>query len=165
MTSDSGAGIRISGTSGKTTVRNTSILLDSPGYGIWGITPAPPTGGLFNRPPGSKPEVVCENMSITGSVPGREAVRIEDRDGSRLEDICVELTAGNRDGLVFRDIDATVHNALIDVTGEQIVANNSTLETEDIRDEGDCPAQLEEANDFPFDDEDEEDDEEESSDD
>lgn len=172
MTSDSGAGIRISNVSGKTTVRNTSIRLDSPGYGIWGITPAPPTGGGFARPPGSETEVVCENVSITGSVPGREAVRIEDRDGSRLEDICIELTAGNRDGLVFQGSDATVRNALIDVTGEQIVAENSTLETEDIRNDGDCPAQLEDGDDFSFDDdkdeEDEDDDEgeeEESSDD
>lgn len=155
MTSDSGAGIRVSNTAGKTMVRNTSIRLDSPAYGIWGLSPEPPTGGDFNRPPGSETEVICENVSITGSVPGREAVRIEDRDGSRLEDICVELTAGNRDGLVFRDTDATVRNALIDVTGEQIVAENSSLETEDVRDEGDCPAQLED-DEFPFDDDEDE---------
>lgn len=139
MTTDSGAGIRISDTSGGTTIRNTRIRLDSPAYGIWGLPPAPPTGGGFNRPPGSGVSLSCKNISITGSVAGREAIRIEDRDDSVIENCCVDLTGGTRDGLVFRETDATVRNALIDVTGEPIVAVDSDLETQNISETGNCP--------------------------
>ena len=139
LTSDSGAGIRISGTSGGMTIKNTRIQLDSPDFGVWVLEPQPPTGGGFARPPNSGTKIRCKNVSINGSAAGKEAVRIEGRDGSHFKNMCIELTGGDRDGMVFSDTDATVRNVRIDVTGEQIVANDSDVETRNVREAGHCP--------------------------
>lgn len=75
-----------------------------------------------------------ENVEIAGSARFSSAVSVVDRDDSRFEGLCIEQTGDSRDGIrLLRSDDARISDAGIDVTGEQIVLEQSTAETEAVR--------------------------------
>jgi len=80
------------------------------------------------------------NVSITGSASGREAVHIDEADSSTVRNCCIHQSGSNRDGVNFVDSSGgAVEDSTIDVTGTAITMENSTCDTASITQEGSCP--------------------------
>lgn len=124
-------------------VKNTRIRMDMDGFPAvqakapdWGVPGDGPTG------------VELTNVSITGDADAANhtdvlyedapTIDLVDRDHSTIENVCIEQTGTDRDGVRCIDTDATVDNAVIDVTGEPIVAENSDVTTHNVRFSGNC---------------------------
>ncbi|WP_303646434.1 right-handed parallel beta-helix repeat-containing protein, partial [Halorubrum sp. CBA1125] len=81
-----------------------------------------------------------ENVSITGSASGREAVRLVEADDSVVRNCCIHQPGSNRDGVNFVDADGgVVEDSTIDVTGREITLENSTASSSSITRDGSCP--------------------------
>jgi len=76
------------------------------------------------------------NVSITGSASGREAVHIDEADSSTVRNCCIHQSGSNRDGVNFVDSSGgAVEDSTIDVTGTAITMENSTCDTASITQE------------------------------
>ncbi|WP_228841122.1 hypothetical protein, partial [Halorubrum sp. AJ67] len=81
-----------------------------------------------------------ENVSITGSASGREAVRLVEADDSVVRNCCIHQSGSSRDGINFEDASGgVVEDSTIDVTGREITLENSTASSSSITREGSCP--------------------------
>ena len=125
---NSGGLIRVSGTTGDWTVRNCRLRNETRFATL-----------LAKSGPGS---VTVENTSITAESDNqrRGALEIVGRNGSTVSDCCVAATGNDYDGLVIRNSsNCTVRRSDIDVSGEPIVADNSSVATSSISNDGSCP--------------------------
>ena len=140
---DSQGAIVVRQAAGETAIENTDVRVDADGVpAVWATTPLEGEGpfGYGPAPPAGERGIDMKNVRITGNAdgggpfePGRGAVLIEGRDGNRFKNCRVEQSGPNRDGVVFRSADASVRNTLIDVTGDPLVAENSDVETRNVR--------------------------------
>jgi hypothetical protein len=80
------------------------------------------------------------NVSITGSASGKEAVYIDKADESSVRNCCIHQSGSNRDGVSFKDTSGgVVEDSTIDVTGTAITMESSTVDTASITQDGSCP--------------------------
>ncbi|QUO46888.1 MULTISPECIES: hypothetical protein [Halorubrum] len=122
-------------------VENTRIRTDVDG--MWAVRRGRPGAIDWREWQETPPEphwVRLEDVSITGSASGREAVRIVGADGSVVRNCCVHQSGSSRDGINFVDSDdGVVEDSTIDVTGTEVTFENSTASTSSITREGSCP--------------------------
>lgn len=84
-------------------------------------------------------DVTLRNTSVSGDVDGTAAVRIADRTLDATN-VWLQQTGEDRDGFAFENATATIERALIDVTGEAIVADeDSDVTTRHVRSNGNAP--------------------------
>lgn len=125
VTSSDGA-VTFSSELGSATVRNSQIQVDADG--INAIRIKSPQGSGAEQGP-----FRCENVVITGSAAGAEAIRASHRSGCEFGDVCVHQPGENRDGLVANNVIGAVENSYISVTGDPILSTNSTLSQTNVR--------------------------------
>ncbi|WP_256686318.1 hypothetical protein [Halococcus qingdaonensis] len=119
-------------------IRNTRIKVDVDSIrGVYSKAPV----GFGNRGPPPKPHATTlENVSVTGSASGADAVRIDQRDDSVVKGCCIDQNGGNRNGVRLVDSDGSkVVNSTIDVNGQRVVEDNSWVRTRNIDASGSCP--------------------------
>lgn len=133
MSADVGSsgGIVSNHTSGELYVKNTRIRTDAP-------FESPAIFCKTNADSGFAGGLHAENVSITGDAAGWSAVHLVDRSNSSLENVCIEQTGNNRDGISLTRSDATISESMIDVAGEPIVEEEGEADTRNIRYEGSC---------------------------
>ena len=109
---------------GAATVRNTEISVDRDDYRAINALPAAgdgETGPTF------------ENVTVTGSAGGGEAVAVAGRDGTTLQSCVVEQSGDGRTGLVFSEsADCVVADSTIKVTGDPIRVEDASVERRNI---------------------------------
>lgn len=127
----SSGGIVSNHTSGELHVKNTRIRTDAP-------FESPAINCKTNDGSGYSGGLRAKNVSITGDGIGAPTVRLVDRSNSRLENVCIEQTGADRDGVALTRSDATIRESTIDVTGDPIVRNDSEVDTRNVRYEGTC---------------------------
>ncbi|UOO95000.1 hypothetical protein MUK72_13655 [Halococcus dombrowskii] len=119
-------------------IRNTRIKVDVDSIrGVYAKAPV----GFGNRGPPPKPHsTTLENVSVTGSASGADAVRIDQRDDSVVKGCCIDQNGGNRHGVRLVDSDGSkVVNSTIDVNGQRVVEDNTWVRTRNIDASGSCP--------------------------
>jgi hypothetical protein len=137
-TPNSSGGIVVGSDGADHAVRNTRIQVDVDLIrGFYAKAPV----GFGNRGPPPKPHTATlENVSVTGSASGADAIRIDQRDDSVVKGCCIHQEGGSRDGVRLVDSDGSkVVNSTIDVTGQGVVEDNSWVRTRDIDSTGSCP--------------------------
>ena len=83
--------------------------------------------------------ITARNVSITGEAGEEAPLRFANRE-VRFAELCLHQTGADRDGIWLTDATATIQESMIDVTGEQIVADDESVVTvRNLRAEGDCP--------------------------
>ncbi len=134
----SGGGVVAEATASEFQVRNTRIGIEEDS--VRGVFGKEPDGGGAYDPPAKPHAGTMENVSITGSADGNAAIELRDRPDSTVDGCCIHQKGANRDGVVLVDSDgSTVRNSTIDITGEQVAEDNSSVTTSDIVDDGSCP--------------------------
>lgn len=122
---------------GDVTVENTRIRVDDPfeSFAVFGKSNDIESAAF-----------TLKNVQITGSASGGSAdwpggnasVLLQDRDGSVFENVCLSQTGADRDGIYLANSDATVIQSAIDVTGDAIIDDESTVTTRKLRSDGHC---------------------------
>ena len=126
------------GRTGDFTVENCRIHVGDPGT-TNAINAKSPDGFDADGNEIETESVTVKNVKVTGDAPGDAAVRLSHRDGNTVENVCVEQTGDDRDGLLFEDSSGTVENAVLDVTDEPIVVTgDGEVETSNVRYDGNC---------------------------
>ncbi|WP_435079109.1 hypothetical protein [Halococcus sp. AFM35] len=134
----SGGGVVAEATASEFQVRNTRIGIEE--NSVRGVFGKEPDGGGAYDPPAKPHAGTMEDVSITGSAGGNAAIELRDRPDSTVDGCCIHQKGANRDGVVLLDSDgSTVRNSTIDITGEQVVEDDSLVTISDIVDEGSCP--------------------------
>lgn len=111
------------------TIRDTTIRVDA--NNVTGILAKSPSDRFED---GAATGVTAENVVVTGTAAGNDAIEIVDRDGSRLTGLCIHQTGDSRDGVrLLRSADNRIEDATIVVTGEALVLEDSTASTSGIR--------------------------------
>ena len=129
----SGGGVVASGDIGSFAARDTRIRVDPDG--VRGVLAKDPTGGSYATDPPY--DGTLRSVSVTGTARDAAAIELRQRSGSVVENCCVQ-TSGDGVKLVDSD-DAVVRNTTVDVAGEAVVSENSSVETTAIGDSGRCP--------------------------
>ncbi|SFR49346.1 autotransporter outer membrane beta-barrel domain-containing protein [Halorubrum sodomense] len=94
----------------------------------------------WQRTPPKPHWIRMENVSITGSASGREAIRLVEADDSIVRNCCVHQTGSSRDGVNFVDSSGgVVEDSTVDVTGREVTLENSTASSSSITKDGSCP--------------------------
>ncbi len=132
-------GIVATRTCGDFGVFDTRIQVDIDG--VPAITAKEPVGEFGYPAPPEPHFATIRNVNVTGNAAGREAIYINQRRSSLIEDSCIEQNSSNRDGVMIRNLEnGTVRRSTIDVTGEPIITESSSVETGSIvTDESSCP--------------------------
>lgn len=134
--------------SGKFSVKNTRIRMDMDGFPA--IQAKAPDDfkdtGWFD---GSGPTwVQLKNVSITGSATAANhtdslfenapTILLTDRDHSTLENVCINQTGADRDGVKCESTDTNIENSVIDVPGTEVISVDSAIEKHNVRSSGTC---------------------------
>lgn len=107
------------------TIRNNQVVASADGV--------PAVNAKSGRKAEGDGAFACENLRVTGSAGGEDAVRIVDRNGCRLEGLRIEQTGTDRDGIhLIRSRNGVLRDAVVDVTGDPIVLEEATLERENL---------------------------------
>lgn len=141
VTASDGA-ITLSTGMGAATVRDTTVRVDADG--VPALRAKPPSEAEETGEDGTR--VRCENLSVVGDAADGSAVHVVDRDGSAFRGVCLDQTGADRDGLFFLESrGSVVADALLSVTGEPVVARDSSVRTERVRteDEAGCSSRAE----------------------
>jgi hypothetical protein len=124
------------------TVRNTTIRVDVdlvPAIRV--KSPARPT--TLDETPIGEPRIRIEGVQIDGAAADNSAVYVVDRDDCRFDGLCVHQTGDRRNGLhLVRSQGSVLRHALIDVTGNPFVLENSPLEKIDVTVAGTSPESI-----------------------
>ncbi|WP_224271133.1 hypothetical protein [Haloprofundus salinisoli] len=142
--SDVGAssGAIVHGTEGgKMTVRNTRIKIDDNVKALKSRSPKswPFRAVSMDSAPSSR-RLVMENVSVTGTASGDEAILIYGRDGSELRNLCVEQNGSNQNGIQINgSSNVTLRDSTINVTGQATVFNSSNVNTANVSGSESCP--------------------------
>lgn len=119
---------------GSGTVRNTDVQIDADGVNAVKVA-------ARTKPEGADEGVAFEDVTITGEAADGSAVRVADRRGCSFDGLGLRQTGPSRDGLrLIRAPETVVSDCDIDVTGEPIRAEDSTVETSDVRTDADAAA-------------------------
>lgn len=109
-------------------------------YAIWCRDPNNQRFSVYETP--SRPwSIDIRNVSITGSgdMDGA-AILLDGRDESVIANSCIQ-TDSSADGIVLRNTEScSVTDTNINVGGERIVTQQSTVSTSNLTDDGSCPA-------------------------
>ncbi|KTG07835.1 hypothetical protein AUR64_02050 [Haloprofundus marisrubri] len=114
----SSGGIVVDKEHGKTTVRNTDILVNAPTYGIKARYPK--QGNFYAPSLRSRPEtwgLNVENVRIHGNGTGWSAIQVEGRSESMLNRVDIKQSGTDRDGIDVIDSPGTVLENLSVVVG------------------------------------------------
>jgi len=115
-------GIVFHHTNGGATVRNTRVDIDR------NETAAI---RLFSRDNDNPAVPVFENVRVTGSAAGGQAVLVVGRDETIFRECRIEQSGADRHGIVFRDsADCRLVDSTIDVTSHPLVLRNATVSIE-----------------------------------
>jgi hypothetical protein len=134
----SGGGVVAEATASEFTVRNSRIGIDEDG--VRGVLGKEPDGGGAYDPPAKPHAATLENVSITGSADGEDAITLFDRPDSVVDGCCIHQEGSSRNGVRLVDTDdSRVTDSTIDVTGQQVVEENSSVRVNDIDASGSCP--------------------------
>ncbi|GAA0534784.1 hypothetical protein ABNG02_08575 [Halorubrum ejinorense] len=122
-------------------VENTRVRVDIDN--MWAVRRGRP-GAIpwreWQRTPPKPHWIRMDNVSITGSASGREAVRLVEADDSVVRNCCVHQSGSSRDGINFVDsTGGVVEDSTVDVTGREITLENSTASSSSITKDGSCP--------------------------
>lgn len=111
-------------------IRDTTIRIDTDG--VAAVLAKSPVD-KYEEDEDVSTAVTLRNVEITGAAAGKAAVNVVDRNGSRFENLCIQQTGASRDGIrLLRSNDNRIIGAGIDVTGEAIVLEESTADTQGI---------------------------------
>jgi hypothetical protein len=134
----SGGGVVAEATASEFTVRNSRIGIGEDG--VRGVLGKEPDGGGAYDPPAKPHAATLENVSITGNADRQAGVTLFNRPESVVDGCCINQQGGSRDGVRLVDADGSrVTNSTIDVTGERVVEENSSVRVDDIDASGSCP--------------------------
>jgi lipopolysaccharide export system protein LptA len=134
----SGGGVVAEATASEFTVRNSRIGIDEDG--VRGVLGKEPDGGGAYDPPAKPHAATLEDVSITGSADGEDAITLFDRPNSVVDGCCIHQEGPSRNGVRLVDTDGSrVTDSTIDVTGQQVVEENSSVRVNDIDASGSCP--------------------------
>ncbi|WP_224271134.1 hypothetical protein [Haloprofundus salinisoli] len=128
----SSGGIVVDKEHGKTTVKNTDILVNAPTYGIKARYPKP--GNFYAPSLRSRPEqwdINLENVRIHGNGTGWSAVQVEGRDETVLNQVDIKQSGTNRDGIDIIDSPGTVLKNLSVVVGRYPLLVGINQESDD----------------------------------
>lgn len=124
---------------GDMTIENTRIHFDGP------VSTNPINAKTPDNPDSwDRNGITVKNVMITSEGgdsldEAGDVVHIGDRDDNVIENVCIEETGVERDGLGFYGSTGTVRNSRIDVTGEPIVVtDDGDVQTHNVRYEGNC---------------------------
>ncbi|WP_276301495.1 hypothetical protein [Halorussus lipolyticus] len=127
---------------GEAVVTNTEIRTDADAFGLHVRNPIDSMEGQTIPSMGSLPKrtrFTARNVSISGTAESGAAVRANRRDDCRFEDLCIRHPRGARDGVLVAHAEGCgVRNSTIDVTGEAVRAEDTTVETRGVRTNGSC---------------------------
>jgi hypothetical protein len=122
---------------------NHSVLDTRIGVGVDGVRAIyakPPTGYGDRDPPPKPHTLTARGVSVTGSAADNEAVRVEDRPDSVVEDSCLHQDGASRNGVTVVDADGyEVRNSTTNVTGETVVSENAEVDIDNVTERGSCP--------------------------
>ncbi|RJT04143.1 right-handed parallel beta-helix repeat-containing protein [Halococcus sp. IIIV-5B] len=128
---NSNGGITVFDTNGAFTIENTRIEFNADGYGIRGTAPSGVSGDVA---------ATLKNVSVTGGSSSKASILIEERDGTTIEDCCVQTGSG-RKGVYLRNCgDSTISNTTIDAGGKPLQLSGSNVTESGISYGGSCPA-------------------------
>ena len=130
--------VKVEGSAGALTIRDTSIRCDPDKVPIVTSTPPGATRAIDGKP--SKPwNVNIDGLSVTGkSSAGDPAIRLYGRDNSVVRNSCIDIQ-GERNGILVQDANSClIENTNIWVPGEYIVLKNATADTKGITHSKQC---------------------------
>ncbi|WP_143423328.1 putative sodium/potassium/calcium exchanger [Halegenticoccus soli] len=121
-------------------VKNTRIQTNTDAQPIYAKSPKswPFRAPSQDEAPPSR-KIVVENVNITGDAPDDAAIQINGRDGSTIENVCIQQGSG--DGIKIVDADGvTVANASVNVPGETTAFSGAQVDTKNVTESASCPA-------------------------
>jgi hypothetical protein len=125
VTTSDGA-VTFSSELGSATVRNCQIKVDADN--INAVRIKEPRGKGTERGP-----FRCENVVISGSAAGAEAIQAANRNGCMFSNVCIHQPGDNRDGLVVENVVGELQDSYISVTGNPIHSRNSAITRMNVR--------------------------------
>jgi lipopolysaccharide export system protein LptA len=135
----SGGGVVAEATASEFRVEDTRIGVDVDG--VRGVLGKEPDGGGAYPAPAKPHAGTLRNVSITGSAANHAAITLRNRPDSIMEGSCLHQEGSDRDGAVLINSDGSVvRNSTIDVTGQQVIDRRGWVNTNDLSDNGSCPA-------------------------
>ncbi|WP_192927990.1 right-handed parallel beta-helix repeat-containing protein [Halococcus salsus] len=115
--------------SGDFTIENTRVEIDCEGYGI-----------RASSPDGGSGSGTLKGVSVTGDATSLVGILIEGRDGTTIEDCCVQ-TEGGRKGIFLNNCSGSrIANTTISAGGKGLQLSGSDVEQSNISQGGSCPA-------------------------
>nr|WP_233340430.1 hypothetical protein [Haloprofundus sp. MHR1] len=126
---------------GKMTIRNTRIRVDDDVKAVKSRSPKdwPFRAVSMDTAPSSR-RLIMENVSVTGTASGDEAILIYGRDGSELRNLCVEQNGSDQNGIKINgSSNVTLRDSTINVTGQATVFNSSDVNTANVSGSESCP--------------------------
>ncbi|EMA36424.1 autotransporter outer membrane beta-barrel domain-containing protein [Halococcus hamelinensis] len=122
-TPQTGGAIVAESTAGHFEVRNTRIGVDPDG--VRAVLGKEPDGGAY-EPPAEPHSAVFEDVDITGSASGNEAIRLVGRPDSLVDGCRIAQDGSDRDGVALVDSPGTaINETVLDVTGTPVTRENS----------------------------------------
>jgi len=114
----------------RATIRDTNVTVD-----------ADNVAAILAKSPNDRPDgpdgsgddyrIRVENVTISGSAGNTAAVRLLEREGCLVDNVCIVQTGEARDGIqCTRVSDSTLSNSSISVTGKPVVLNDATVTRE-----------------------------------
>lgn len=110
------------------TVRNCRLRVDADDVNAVRVkSPVDGSGSETSRGP-----FRCEDVTITGSASEGAAILASNRDGCEFRRVCVHQSGENRDGLSADNVNGTLRDARIAVTGDALSLQNSSFERRNV---------------------------------
>lgn len=107
------------------TIRDTDVAIDADD--VPAIVAKSPNDDVS----GDDYQIRIENVTVSGTAAGAAAVRLLERDGCLVDEVCILQTGGARDGIqCTRVTDSTLSNSSIAVTGDPVVLEDASVNRE-----------------------------------
>lgn len=83
-------------------------------------------------------DLTAKNVHVTGEAGGGPVVDLANTEVD-VKNVCISQEGDDRDGTHLESVTGSVRNARIDVTGEQVVEDDSEVTIRNVRDNANCP--------------------------
>lgn len=121
--------IALADTAKEATIRDTEIRVDRDG-----------TNAIRRKPPNDYGPLTVDNVTITGSADGGQAILLWEAEGSVVKNSCLYVPGTNRDGIrALEASNCAVENTNISAGGIRVREDNTSVSTSDLTEIDACP--------------------------